>query len=106
MTKLAKYKAAPFYVVNTGESDVKFDWLGEYVTNKADEIAVLNGLVPKWISKVDEPKVDDDNAGIESEESPEIIEETNTTEAAVTDAVEVPDETPKPTAKGRKSSGK
>ncbi|MHA7962874.1 preprotein translocase subunit YajC [Paenibacillus sp. CAU 1782] len=60
---MAAYKAAPKYTVSTGGKTIVFDWLGAYVTIDPDEIAALDRLVPKWITKeVDEaaPKVVED----------------------------------------------
>ena len=99
---MAKYKAAPFYVVTTGESSVKFDWLGEYETDKAGEIKALDALVPKWIKRIDDPEQEP----VKTEDKPDDAPDEVKTEAAVADTVDKPDETPKPTARGRKSSGK
>lgn len=52
---MATYKASPGYAVMVGDKTVRFGWRGDYVTNDPAEIAVLDGLVPKWVSKVDEP---------------------------------------------------
>lgn len=52
---MAKYQAAPFYEVDSGDVRIKFDFFGAYATDKADEIAVLDGLCPVWIKRVDEP---------------------------------------------------
>ena len=49
---MAKYKASPYYMVG----DIQFDMHGEYATEKAEEIAALDELVPTWVRKVDEPK--------------------------------------------------
>lgn len=52
---MAKYEAAPFYEIESGNVRVKFDFFGVYVTENQDEIAVLDALCPTWIKRVDEP---------------------------------------------------
>jgi hypothetical protein len=52
---MAKYEAAPFYEIESGNVRVKFDFFGAYVTDNQDEIAVLDALCPTWIKRVDEP---------------------------------------------------
>ena len=96
---MAKYKASPHYDVSFDKRTVSFDINGEYETLDKDEIAALDKLVPTWIKRIDEPEAMPD---IIPDETPVEV----TTEAAVADAVDKPDETPKPTVKGRKSSGK
>jgi hypothetical protein len=54
---MAAYKAAPKYTISAGGKTIVFDWLGTYVTNDPDEIAALDRLVPRWITKsTDEEK--------------------------------------------------
>jgi hypothetical protein len=48
---MAKYHASPYYQVGS----VTFDMNGNYATDKAEEIAQLDALVPTWIKRVDEP---------------------------------------------------
>ncbi|MCU6709351.1 hypothetical protein M6D81_11595 [Paenibacillus sp. J5C_2022] len=49
---MAKYKASPGYVVAVGNKTVRFDYHGECKTDDAAEIKILDGLVPKWVTKV------------------------------------------------------
>ena len=57
---MAVYKATPHYAVAINGKTVRFDWRGEYKTDDAAEVAVLDGLSPKWITKVVEasPKLE------------------------------------------------
>ncbi|MCG5252618.1 hypothetical protein [Brevibacillus agri] len=50
---MAKYKSTPFYEIEGNGVRVKFDFFGEYETNKADEIAALNALCPTWVVCID-----------------------------------------------------
>lgn len=57
---MATYKSSPFYAVRTdGEIAITFDYFGSYETDNAEEIAVLDALVPTYIKRVDEPKQPD-----------------------------------------------
>jgi len=50
------YKAAAGYEVKYGADVIRFDVHGDYSTDKAEEVAVLDSLVPTWITKVSEPE--------------------------------------------------
>lgn len=52
---MAKYKAKPEYEisVDSGENIV-FDKRGYYETDDKNKIAILDGLVPKYVEKVDD----------------------------------------------------
>jgi len=84
---MAVYKAQPGYSVTYGkgedENTVRFNYFGEYETGVAAEIAALDALVPKWITK-----------------------EATEPEAAAKPADVASDDDPKTPAKGRKPSGK
>lgn len=49
---MAKYHASPRYMVGA----ITFDMTGNYETDKAEEIAQLDALVPTWITRLDEAK--------------------------------------------------
>ncbi|ATO51027.1 hypothetical protein P4V86_15285 [Brevibacillus laterosporus] len=51
---MANYKASPFYEVDSGNIRVKFGFFGTYSTEKADEITMLDALVPTWIKRTDD----------------------------------------------------
>ncbi|OAJ75165.1 hypothetical protein AYJ08_06000 [Brevibacillus sp. SKDU10] len=51
---MADYKASPFYEVDSGDVRVKFNFFGMYSTEKEDEIATLDALVPAWIKRTDD----------------------------------------------------
>ncbi|QDX93632.1 hypothetical protein EEL30_15805 [Brevibacillus laterosporus] len=53
---MANYKASPFYEIDSGDVRVKFDFFGMYTTEKADQIATLDELVPTWIKRLDYEK--------------------------------------------------
>lgn len=55
---MAKYKASPRYVIGT----ITFDMHGEYETDKAEEIEVLDALVPMWVRRLDEVKPEEPQA--------------------------------------------
>lgn len=54
---MVKYKASPFYSVYTSNGKLTFDHIGEYETSNAEEIAILNGLCPRYLVCVEEEKV-------------------------------------------------
>lgn len=85
----SKYRELAFYV---GGRKHKFS-NGEFTTDNEKVIAALAKV--RDAKRVDVPETPED-----------VVDEETITEAAVTDAVEEPEEAPKPTAKGRKSSGK
>jgi len=58
---MATYKATPGYSVAVGDNSVRFDWLGEYVTEDPAEIAVLDALAPTWIAKVSEEVAEEED---------------------------------------------
>lgn len=53
---MAKYKASPFYSVYTPNGKLTFDHNGEYETSNVEEVAVLNGLCPRYLVCVEEEK--------------------------------------------------
>lgn len=56
---MAKYESAPNYTVKYGEEKRKiidFNPYGKYETNDKAEIAVLNGLCPKYVTCVEAEK--------------------------------------------------
>lgn len=53
---MATYKARPFYEVKVGKRTVVFDYFGEHKTEDAGVIAALDGLVPAYIQRIDEPE--------------------------------------------------
>lgn len=53
---MATYKAAPHYSVHHKGGNLKFDHVGLYETSDEGEIAVLNGLCPRYLICVDEGK--------------------------------------------------
>lgn len=48
---MAKYKAAPHYVISGG---IEFTAFGTYETEDAKEITLLDSLTPLWITRVDD----------------------------------------------------
>lgn len=52
-----KFKASQFYKVERDGVSVKFDYFGEYKTEKPEEIELLKSLVPTYIQLLEEPKV-------------------------------------------------
>jgi hypothetical protein len=50
---MAKFKAAPHYSVHHKGGNLKFDHVGLYETYDEGEIAVLNGLCPRYLICVD-----------------------------------------------------
>lgn len=52
-----KFKATQFYVVQSGDIHVKFDYFGEFKTEDAVVGKALKKLVPQYIQLVEEPKV-------------------------------------------------
>lgn len=71
---MAKYKASPSYAVDVGKSTVKFDYYGNYETSDGEEIGVLDGLAPLWITKVDEPLPETVEEITEETAEPEVVE--------------------------------
>lgn len=55
---MAKFKAAPYYSVHYKAGKINFDHTGTYETTDEGEIAVLNGLCPRYLICVDEPKAE------------------------------------------------
>lgn len=53
---MVKYKAEPRYTVRSDDIRIAFNHVGEYETNNAAEIEVLDGLVPRYVRKVDDGK--------------------------------------------------
>lgn len=54
---MATYKGHPYYSVRIDDKNsIRFDQNGRYETNKAQEIAVLDALVPRYFVRLDEPK--------------------------------------------------
>lgn len=52
---MAKYIATPGYTVAIDEEKtVRFGYHGDYETDDAAEITILDGLAPTWITKVDD----------------------------------------------------
>ncbi|WP_226568146.1 hypothetical protein [Bacillus stratosphericus] len=55
---MAIYKATPFYMIGSSNKIV-FDHAGIYQTDNSDEIKLLDGLCPKWVTCIkseDKPK--------------------------------------------------
>ncbi|MCM3140402.1 hypothetical protein CTV96_09750 [Bacillus altitudinis] len=46
---MAVYKATPFYMIGSSQKIV-FDHNGTYETDDLDEINLLDGLCPKWVT--------------------------------------------------------
>lgn len=55
---MAKFKTSPFYSVYAPSGKLTFDHLGEYVTDNADDIAVLKSLCPRYLTCTDEGKAE------------------------------------------------
>lgn len=53
---MATYKARPLYEVKVGKRTVVFDYFGSFETEDASVIAALDGLVPAYIQRIDEPE--------------------------------------------------
>jgi len=70
---LATYKGAPNYSVSINGKNVRFDWLGEYTTDDASEVKVLDGLAPRWIKRVDR-KTEEAPEELRVAETPEKVE--------------------------------
>jgi len=51
---MAKFKASPSYSVHAPKGKINFDHNGDYETDKADEIALLKALSPRYLTVVDE----------------------------------------------------
>ncbi|WP_339306909.1 hypothetical protein [Paenibacillus sp. FSL R5-0519] len=64
---MAKYKAAPHYVISGG---IEFTAFGTYETEDADKIALLNSLAPLWITRVDKPEEPAQVDEVEAEDKP------------------------------------
>ncbi|WP_036709624.1 hypothetical protein [Paenibacillus pinihumi] len=99
---MVTYQGPSHYAVDIEGKTVRFNWFGEYSTEDAVEIAVLDGLAPKWITRVSEIKnVSPDENPEEVVEIPEVPEEQS--------EIEPEEAEPKLEAKStsrRKSSGK
>lgn len=70
---MAAYKARPFYEVKVGKRTVVFDYFGEYRTENVSVIAALDGLVPAYIQRIDEPKAvapKEEQTRVKTEEKP------------------------------------
>lgn len=55
---MAIYEATPFYMIGSSQKIV-FDHNGTYETDDLDEIELLDGLCPKWVTCIkteDKPK--------------------------------------------------
>lgn len=64
---MAKYKAAPHYVISGG---IEFTAFGTYETEDADKIALLDSLAPLWITRVDKPEEPAQVDEVEAEDKP------------------------------------
>lgn len=64
---MAKYKAAPHYVISGG---IEFTAFGTYETDDAEKIALLDSLAPLWITRVDEPEDTAQVDELDAEEKP------------------------------------
>lgn len=55
---MPKYKATPGYDVEDAAKGVrvKFDSVGEYETSEKAEIEVLDGLAPRYVTKLEDAK--------------------------------------------------
>ena len=51
---LVRYKSSPGYIVRMGDARIVFDYFGEYETDDAKEIAVLDRLVPRYVRKIND----------------------------------------------------
>lgn len=61
---MAKYKAAPHYVISGG---IEFTAFGTYETEDAKQIALLDSLAPLWITRVDDGKKPEEPAQVDEE---------------------------------------
>ncbi|WP_145412506.1 hypothetical protein [Paenibacillus xylanexedens] len=59
---MAKYKAAPHYVISGG---IEFTAFGTYETEDAKEIVLLDSLAPLWITRVDDGNKPEEPAQVE-----------------------------------------
>ncbi|WP_427050377.1 hypothetical protein [Paenibacillus sp. TC-CSREp1] len=59
---MAKYKAAPHYVISGG---IEFTAFGTYETEDAKEITLLDSLTPLWITRVDDGKKSEEHAQVD-----------------------------------------
>lgn len=68
---MARYKSEPKYMVRNDDIRITFDYAGEYETDNAAEIKILDGLVPRYMRKVDDesPRVDPETKPDEKSES-------------------------------------
>lgn len=55
---MAKYKADPFYEIESGNVRVRFDYFGNYETDDKAEIEAIDALCPVWVKRIDEPEED------------------------------------------------
>jgi len=60
---MAKYTASPFYSVQSGKTDIRFNYVGEYETNDSKEISILDALCPTWIKRVAEEPTKESQKG-------------------------------------------
>ena len=75
---MAKYKSEPKYMVRNGDIRITFDYAGEYETDDAEEIKILDERAPRYVRKIDggkrparsEPKPEEETKG-KSESKPE-----------------------------------
>ncbi|SMO93007.1 hypothetical protein [Melghirimyces algeriensis] len=51
---MAKYKAHPFYIVDSGRSRISFNHNGFYETQDRKEIDILDKLCPTWVKRLDD----------------------------------------------------
>jgi hypothetical protein len=64
---VAKYTAAPHYVISGG---IEFTAFGTYETEDAEKIALLDSLAPLWITREDEPEEPAQVNEVDAEEKP------------------------------------
>ncbi|WP_051236407.1 hypothetical protein [Paenibacillus pinihumi] len=94
---MVTYQGPSHYAVDIEGKTVRFNWFGEYRTEDEAEIAVLDELAPKWITRISEVK---NPAPDEAANIPEVSEEDEIKPEEAGTKPEV-----KPTSR-RKSSGK
>jgi hypothetical protein len=52
-----KFRSSQFYKVTKDDLSIRFDYFGDYQTDKPEEVELLKSLCPTYVQLVEEPEV-------------------------------------------------